>query len=110
MTRVHRTCAAAIIYAGSVAIGGCNRDSRAPKADSATTVDSAAATNAAGTLEGPSADSSAMDSVHSPIGSTEGTIGETRKPARPIDRGDRPRDSAIAGPYKTIDSVGRIKK
>ncbi|MEO5902963.1 MAG: hypothetical protein ABIQ55_03015 [Gemmatimonadaceae bacterium] len=110
MTRVHRACAAAIIYGAVMAAGGCNSDSRASKADSATTVDSAAATNAAGTLEGPSADSNAMDSVHPPIGSTEGTIGETRKPVRPIDLGDRPRDSAIAGPYKTIDSVGRIKK
>jgi len=93
-----------------ITLGACNRDSRTSKSDSATVADSAAAANAAGTLEGPSVDSAATDSARPPIGSTEGTIGETRKPPASIDRGNAPRDSAIAGPYKTIDSMGRIKK
>lgn len=91
-------------------VGGCANKSSVSKADSAaaadaaTVGDSANATNSAGTLEGPSRDSG---SVRAPIGSTEGTIGETRKPTG---RNDAPRDSAIAGPYKTIDSLGHIKK
>lgn len=91
-------------------VGACAKDSSVSKADSAAAADttavgdSARATNSAGTLEGPSRDSS---SIRAPIGSTEGTIGETRKPTG---RNEAPRDSAIAGPYKTIDSLGHIRK
>lgn len=110
MRHANRALAGFAACAVALMIAGCANDSGVSKADSAAVADtsavgnSAAAVNSAGTLEGPSRDSV---SVPAPIGSTEGTIGETRKPTG---RSDVPRDSAIAGPYKTIDSVGHIRR
>ncbi|MEP6507474.1 MAG: hypothetical protein ABJC63_04540 [Gemmatimonadales bacterium] len=110
MRLINRAVVGVVFCGAELMAGGCAKDSSVSKADStaaadtSTVGDSADATNSAGTLEGPSRDSS---SVRAPIGSTEGTIGETRKPTG---RNDAPRDSAIAGPYKTIDSLGHIKK
>ena len=102
---------ASVLFCGAVIMmSACGRDSSGSKTDSATVSDSASAANAAGTLEGPSIDSARIDSANLPIGSTEGTIGETRKSRQPIDRTNAPRDSVIPGPYKTIDSLGRIRK
>ncbi|MEO7367537.1 MAG: hypothetical protein ABIZ36_06245 [Gemmatimonadaceae bacterium] len=110
MRLINRVVVGVLFYGTALMLGGCAKDSSVSKADSAAAADTTAiganaeATNAPGTLEGPSRDS---NSVRAPIGSTEGTIGETRKPTS---HNDAPRDSAIAGPYKTIDSLGHIKK
>lgn len=109
MSFTNRAAARVVICLTVLVVASCARDSSVSKADSAvmndTTAvsDSAEAAHAAGTLEGPTID---IDSARGPIGSTEGTIGETRT-TKTI---DRPRDSVISGPYKTIDSLGHIKK
>ena len=99
------TCAAVI------ALGACSQDSGAAKADSAAVADSISAAVPVDSAAA-AAGSAVVDSIHPPAGSTEGTIGETRKRPGGARHTDSiiGRDSAIPGPYKTMDSVGGIKR
>jgi len=91
-------------------VAGCRRDSGAAKTDSAAADsirDAHSASDTTPTMPAGIGGSSSVDSARAPINSTEGTIGETRKP-HAADTMDR--DSVIPGPYKTMDSIGRIKR
>jgi uncharacterized lipoprotein len=88
-------------------LAGCSRDSGAAKTDSAAADSIRDAHTASDSAMPVGIGGASTDSVQAPINSTEGTIGETRKPRAP-DPVDR--DSAIQGPYKTMDSVGRIRR
>lgn len=93
-----------------LAFAGCSKDSGAAKTDSAATDsvrdahDSAAVGGSPAVLESP------VDSVRPPVNSTEGTTGETRKRPRMHLPDTFGRDSVIHGPYKTMDSLGQIKR
>lgn len=93
-----------------VVLAGCGKDSGTAKTDSAA-IDSirdahdAAAADSAAAVTG-----SSTDSVRAPINSTEGTIGETRRRVRMHLPDTAARDSVIHGPYKTMDSLGVIKR
>lgn len=95
-------------------LAGCSKDPGGGKTDSAAadsirdahdaaTADSAS--SAAATAAG-----SPAESVQGAINSTEGTIGETRKRVGTQVPDTALRDSVIHGPYKTMDSLGRIKR
>ena len=90
---------------------GCSRDSSTVKADSAAAADSARGASGSAPESAAVAGPSAVDSVRPPLGSTEGTIGETRKTrGRAHVDSSIGRDSAIQGPYHTMDSLGHIKR
>ena len=91
-------------------LAGCAKDSNTAKTDSvaADSIRDAHATvgaDSTGAVGG-----SSVDSVQAPINSTEGTIGDTRKRVRMHAPDTLGRDSVIHGPYKTMDSLGQIKR
>jgi hypothetical protein len=90
-------------------VAGCSRDSGSGKTDSAA-ADSIRAAQAATDSSTAVGTGYPTDSVQAPINSTEGTIGETRKRAGMHAPDTMDRDSVIRGPYKTMDSVGAIKR
>lgn len=99
------------VAAGAIVLvlAGCSKDSGAAKTDSAAG-DSIRDAHDAAVADSAATAGSATDSVQGTINSTEGTIGETRKRpgGRTADTADR--DSVIHGPYKTMDSLGVIKR
>ena len=99
-----------------VALAACAKDSGTAKTDTAAADSIRAAHDAVVTDSSAAAAGvgSPTDSVQGPVNSTEGTIGETRNARKVPGRMQKPdtigRDSVIHGPYKTMDSLGRIKR
>ena len=101
------------IASGAVVLvlAGCAKDSGVAKADSAAADSIRDAHDASTTVSVPSVPTgSPTDSVKAAVNSTEGTIGETRKRVRTREPDTMGRDSVIHGPYKTMDSLGQIKR
>ena len=93
-----------------VLLAGCGKDSGSAKTDSAAADSIRDAHDAAVTDSASAVGGSPSDAAQGPINSTEGTIGETRKRIRIQKPDTMDRDSVIHGPYKTMDSLGRIKR
>ncbi len=102
-----------IRLAGVVAVfvvTACARDSNKAMTDSSAADsirDAHSAPAADGSAASESMTGSPVDTPQPPINSTAGTIGETRKISS---RDTLWRDSVIHGPYKTMDSLGQIKR
>lgn len=109
-----RFSVAVLAGAAIVMLAGCGKDAGTVRTDSAAADSIRAAQESEATDSAAAAPGvgSPTDSVRGPINSTEGTIGETRKkvPGRMQQPDIMDRDSVVRGPYKTMDSLGRIKR